>query len=638
MKKISSLILLSTGLLFLSSCADYHLRQGNRLSKQFAYSEAIPEYEKAESKKPSMAAEVGIAESHRMMNNTVNAEQAYAKVVERKDAQAIHKLRYAQMLMINGKHAAAKPWLEAYLKENPKDEAAEDLLISCDKVDELKKDSARYTVELSKINTGQSNFSPIAYKDGIVFTTDRSTETAKSKMYAWTGKPFLEMYFAKPDNAGGWNIPEPLKGEVNGMYHDGPAAYSNDTIMYFTRNNYIGKKTKESPDDVVNLKIYQSAFRDNKWTNVEEFTYNSNDYSTGHPTLSKDGNTMYFISDMPNGLGGTDVWMTQKVDGKWNQPVNMGPKINTPYNEMFPSLYGDTLLYFASQGHINLGGLDIFTSIKRNNEWSEPENVGYPINTSYDDFGISVNDSTMGGLFSSNRANPVQDNIYGFVRNDLRFILNGLVVEKPTQLPLTDVSVDLINKGTGQKVDNAVTLVDGKFVFKLEPNTDYTVVANKDGYYKKSADVSTVGKKVSEEMNMTLKLEMEKIIVNKPIAIENIYYDFDKWNIRSDAAAGLDKLVGLMNENPTIIIELSSHTDSRGKDNYNQTLSEKRAQSAVDYIIAHGIAKDRITARGYGESRLINRCGNKEKCTEPEHQQNRRTEFKVTGFQKKENM
>jgi len=638
MKKIFYIILVLPALILLNSCADYHLRQGNRLFKQFAYSEAIPEYEKALSKKPSADAEIGIAESHRLMNNTAKAEESYAKVVERSDVQPIHKLRYAQLLMINGKHSAAKPWLESYLKDNPKDEAAEDLLISCDKVDELKKDSARYSVELSKINTGQSNFSPTIYKDGIVFTTDRSTVTAKSKMYAWTGKPFLDMYFAKPDKTGGWSIPEALKGDINGKYHDGPATFSNDTVMYFTRNNYIGKKTKKGADDVVNLKIYESTYRNNAWTKVEEFPYNSNDYSTGHPTLSKDGNTMYFVSDMPGGLGGTDIWMTKKVDGKWNQPVNLGAVINTPYNEMFPSLFADTLLYFSSQGHTNLGGLDIFTSVKNNDTWSQPENMGYPINTSYDDFGVSMGDSAVGGLFSSNRANTMQDNIYSFVRNDLHFTLTGFVVEKPTQLPLSDVNVELINKATGQKVNNAVTLIDGKFVFTLDRNTDYTVVATKDGYYKKSADVSTVGKKVSEDMKMTLKLEMEKIIVNKPIAIENIYYDFDKWDIRSDAAAGLDKLVSLMKENPTILIELSSHTDSRGNDKYNQTLSEKRAQSAVNYIIAQGIDKGRIVARGYGESRLVNHCGNKEKCDETEHQQNRRTEFKVTGFRKSENM
>jgi len=651
MKKVSSIILFASALILLNSCADYHLRQGNRLFNQWAYSQAIPEYEKAQSKKPSAQAAIGIAESYRKMNNTVKAEDAYAKVVSMSEAEPIHKLHYAQLLMINGKHSAAKPYLESYLKDKPDDKAAQDLLASCDKVEDLKKDSLRYSVEVSKLNTGESNFSPTVYKDGIVFATDRTSAKAKTqgsevslshftpRIYAWTGKPFLDMYFSKPDNSGGWSIPEPLKGDVNGVYHDGPAAFSTDSIMYFTRNNYKAKKPTKGADDVVNLKIYASKYRNNTWTAVEEFPYNSNDYSTGHPTLTKDGSTMYFVSDMPGGLGGTDIWMTQKVDGKWGQPVNAGGVINTPYNEMFPTLVGDTMLYFSSMGHTNMGGLDIFTSVKRpgDTQWSEPENIGYPINTSYDDFGIEVNDS-LGGLFSSNRANPVQDQIYQFKRNDLHFTLHGIVVEKSTQLPIPSVNIELINKTTGKKVDNAVTTVDGKFEFKLDQNTDYTVVAMKDGYYKKSADVSTVGLKVSTDMNVTLKLEMEKIIVNRPIAIENIYYDFDKWDIRPDATAGLDKLVGMMKENPSILIELSSHTDARGSDKYNQKLSEKRAQSAVDYIIAQGIDKDRLVARGYGESRLINHCDNKAKCTEEEHQQNRRTEFKITGFRKKENM
>jgi peptidoglycan-associated lipoprotein len=645
MKKIISLAIISSTVLLLSSCADYHLRQGNRLFKEYAYSEAIPEYQKALRKKSSFTAELGIAESNRLMNNTVKAEEGYAKVVESSQAEPIHKFRYAQLLMINGKHAAAKPWLEAYLKDNPKDEAAEDLLISCDKVDDLKKDSLRYTVELSKLNSGESNFSPTVYKDGVVFTTDRKGKS-KSKgislipsVYSWTGRPFLDMYFSKPDKSGGWSTPEALKGDVNGLYHDGPAAFSGDTIMYFTRNNYMGRKTKLGTDEVVNLKIYESRYRNNTWTQVQEFPFNSDNYSTGHPTLTKDGNTMYFVSDMPGGLGGTDIWMTQKVDGKWTAPVNMGAKVNTPYNEMFPSLFADTLMYFSSQGHTNLGGLDIFTMVKRDGQWTDPENIGYPINTSYDDFGVSMTDSAVGGLFSSNRgSNTMLDNIYTFKLNDLHFTLNGIVVEKPTQLPLSDVKIELINKATGEVVNNAVTLMDGKFMFKLDRNTDYIVAANKEGYYKVSEEVSTVGKKVSEDMNMTLKLEMEKIIVNKPIAIENIYYDYDKWDIRPDAAEGLDKLVTMMKEYPAILIELSSHTDSRGNDAYNQKLSEKRAQSAVDYIVAHGIDKDRIVAKGYGESRLVNRCGNKVQCTETEHQQNRRTEYKVTGFRKTDNM
>lgn len=261
-------------------------------------------------------------------------------------------------------------------------------------------------------------------------------------------------------------------------------------------------------------------------------------------------------------------------------------------------------------------------------------NVGYPINTSFDDFGIAMNDSGTAGLFSSNRNvdNTTQDNIYDFTVNDLRFNLEGIAVEKLTQKPLAGVKVELLNLTTGKK-EYMVTEADGKFHFKLDPETDYSIVGSKDTYFTNTEKVSTKGKKQSESMYVKLKLELERIIVNKPIVLENIYYDLDKFDIRPDAAAGLDKLVGILNDNPGITIELSSHTDSRADDHYNDVLSQKRADAAVNYIIAHGISASRITAKGYGEHQLVNRCSNGVACSEEEHQANRRTEFKVVKME-----
>ncbi|MEO8088409.1 MAG: OmpA family protein, partial [Bacteroidota bacterium] len=477
----------------------------------------------------------------------------------------------------------------------------------------------------------QTNFCPTAYKDGIVFVSDRSTESAPRKMYAWTGKPFLDLYFSKQDKTGSWSIPEALKGDVNGVYHDGPAAFGNDSTMYFTRNNYVKRKTKKDDDDVVKLKIYQSNWTGTGWSSLTEMPFNSDDYSTGHPALTKDGNTMYFVSDMPGGLGGTDLWMVSKANGKWGSPMNMGPQINTAYNEMFPSVYKDSLLYFSSQGHLNMGGLDVFYASKNGTGWNDPVNMGYPLNSSQDDFGMLMNDSANGGMISSNRANSLQDNIYSFKINDLRFTLRGIAVMKNTQAPLEDVVVELLNKTTGKR-ESMTTGPDGTFMFKLDHNSDFVVVGSKDNFFTNTETLTTIGKTVSEDMEVTLKLEMEQIIINKPIVLENIYYDLDKSDIRPDAAAGLDKLVSIMKDNPGITIELSSHTDSRADDKYNMSLSQRRAESAVAYIIAQGVVNQRISAKGYGETKLINRCKNDVKCTEEEHQQNRRTEFKVTGM------
>jgi peptidoglycan-associated lipoprotein len=632
MKRFSTVISAAFVAVFLYSCgAGYHLRQGNRLYSMMAYNSAITEYEKSLSRKPLPEAKEKLAESYRNVNNMEKAEAAYADVVQLTGVKAEHKLEYAKILMRNGKYPSAVIWLESYLKEVPGDKSAQLLLESCNKIDEMKKDSAKYTLEPASINTGQSNFSPTAYKDGIVFVSDRSTESAARKMYAWTGKPYLDLYFSKQDKTGSWTIPEALKGDVNGVYHDGPAVFGNDSTMYFTRDNYVKKKTKKDDEDVVKLKIYQSAWTGEGWSSLTEMPFNSNEYSTGHPALTKDGNTMYFVSDMPGGAGGTDLWMAKKENGTWGNAINMGAEINTPYNEMFPTVYHDSVLYFSSQGHMNMGGLDVFSASRTSAGWTAPVNLGYPLNSSQDDFGILMNDSANGGMISSNRSNTMQDNIYAFKVNDLRFTLRGIAVLKTTQAPLEGVVVELLNKTSGKR-ESVTTGADGTFTFKLEQNSEFVVVGSKDNFFTNTETVSTIGKPTSEDMVVTLKLEMEQIIINKPIVLENIYYDLNKSDIRPDAAAGLDKLVTIMKDNPGITIELSSHTDARAADKYNMNLSQRRAESAVKYIISQGVAKERITAKGYGETKLINRCKNDVKCTEEEHQQNRRTEFKVLSM------
>ncbi len=638
MKRYSTIFTAVVIAIILNSCgAGYHLRQGNLLYSELAYNSAITEYEKALSRKPIAEAKIKLAESYRNVNNMPKAEEAYANVVQMTAVKPEHKLEYAKILMRNSKYQSAIIWLESYLKDMPGDKNAQMLLESCDKIDELKKDSLKYTIEPVNINTGQSNFSPTAYKDGIVFVSDRSTDMAARKMYAWTGQPFLDLYFSKKDKTGAWAIPEALKGDVNGVYHDGPAVFGNDSTMYFSRDNYVHKKTRKGDDDVVNLKIYESKWTSAGWSALTELPFNSDDYSCGHPALSKDGNTMYFVSDKSGGLGGTDIWMVKKEGGKWGTPVNMGPQINTAYNEMFPTVYQDSILYFSSQGHRNMGGLDIFYASKNGDSWNDAVNMGYPLNSSHDDFGLLMNDSATGGMFSSDRANTVQDNIYSFKMNDLRFNLHGIAVLKTTQAPLEGVVVELLNKTSGKR-ETFTTGPDGTFNFKLNQNSDFVVVGSKDNFFTNTETVSTIGKTVSEDMSVTLKLEMEEIVVNKPIVLENIYYDLDKWAIRPDAAVGLDKLVSIMKDNPSITIELSSHTDSRSDDKYNMILSQKRAEAAVNYIIAQGIGKERIAAKGYGETKLINRCKNGVECSEEEHQQNRRTEFKVTSMGKKSNM
>lgn len=627
-------IIAISAIVLLSSCAGYHARQGNRLYSLLAYNQAITEYEKALGKKSFPNEQVKLAESYYLTNNMDKALEAYGKAAGTNAMTTDSKLHYAQVLMQKSKYDDAKTWFEKYLADKPNDEAAKQLMASCAQTAMFVDEVNKYDLQKLALNTGENNFSPTLYKEGFVFVSDRSAKSSARTNYSWTGKPFLNLFYVKQEKTGSFGTPESLTGDINGIYHEGPVTFTADgNTIFFTRNNYIKRNPEKSNDDEVNLKIYSASLKDGKWTDIKEFAYNSDDYSCGHPVLTKDGNTMYFVSDMPGTMGGTDIWMTSKVNNEWSKPVNAGANINTSMNEMFPSLWNDSILYFASKGHMNMGGLDLFSSQNKNGAWSKAENMKSPINSSYDDFGFAMNADGFSGYLTSNRANSLEDNIYSFTRTNLIFTLSGIVVDKVTQLPIAGVMIELLDKETGKK-ESVTTEADGKFTFKLKANSDYEVVGTKESYFTNTEKVTTKGKTASEDMFVKLRMEMEQIIVDKPIVLENIYYDLDKWNIRADAAIELDKLVIIMKDNPTIKIELSSHTDSRANDDYNMVLSQKRAESAVEYLVAHGVARSRMTAKGYGETKLVNKCSNDVPCSEPEHQQNRRTEFKVTEIRK----
>ena len=621
------------GLMLLSGCASYHMRQGNRLYSLMAYTSAVKEYEKALDSRHKRDAQRQLAAAYLKMNNIEKARSYYGAIVNDTavKATAAERQQYADLLMRSGMYELATMVLQ---KQTDLDARGRMLLISCDSVQEWRMDSLRYDIRKSNVNSGgESNFSPTYYKDGIVFVSDRGKMNSRT-VYEWTGRPFLDAYFAKTDKDGNLGSAEKIQGDINGIYHEGPMAINakGDTL-YLTRNNYVKKKVGKSSEQVVNFKIYQLYKKDTLWTGLKELSFNSSEFNCGHPALSGDGNTMYFSSDRPGGSGGSDLYVTTKVNGVWSDPKNLGTTVNTAGNESFPYLWNDSIFYFSSDGGYGLGGLDIYRCEMVNGQPSAPTNAGYPFNTNFDDFGIAINKLGTEGYLSSNRdsKNTEIDQIYQVTFNDVRFTLQGIAINKRTQLPVEGVVVELKNVTTGRK-ETVITGPDGKFKFKLNPRSDYTVSGSKDGYFTNTEEVTTVGKTKSEDMYVKLKLELEEIVVNKPIVLENIYYDLDKWDIRPDAAAGLDVLVQIMKETPAIRIELGSHTDSRADDVYNDELSQKRAETAANYIVAHGISRDRITAKGYGERQLVNGCGNDVKCTEEEHQANRRTEFKVVSI------
>ena len=417
--------------------------------------------------------------------------------------------------------------------------------------------------------------------------------------------------------------------KINTKYHEASVTFSPDNeTMYFTRNNY-GKKLKRDKNGVNNLKIYMSKKVDDEWMEAVEVPFNSDDYSTGHPALSPDGKQLYFVSDMPGSIGQTDIFVVDVLENNsFSEPRNLGPEINTERKEMFPFI-NDQKLYFSSDGHTGLGGLDVYEVPYTEEEgFQEVKNLGQPINSNRDDFSYIVNEENQKGYFASNRSEGKgDDDIYSFERLDLEKIpasdsaIAGVVTELITGDIMPQQLVELLDEN-GIKLKEMVSDDDGRFIFEdLEADTKYTIKANKDEYFENIQEVTTVESDTVDVVVAMKKLK-EMIAVEegiKKLKTEMIHFDFDKSYIRQDASEELDKLIEVMTEYPTMVIKIESHTDSRGKRAYNRYLSDNRAKFTRDYIISMGIAPERIeSAIGYGEEKLLNNCDGSVACTEQE--------------------
>ena len=538
---------------------------------------------------------------------------------------------YAKILMALEKYDEAKKWFNIYLTKVPDYFVAEMLLASCHSINTFKVDTSLYTVKEIEMSEVATSFGEVPYKGGIVFTGDKLV-FKNHKKYGWTGRSYLDLYFSQKDKNGKWLSPMLLKGNINGQYHEGPACFTKaGNVVYFTRSNTIKNKLKKSSKSENNLKIYRAELVGDSWTNVTELPFNNDEYSCGHPSLSPDENTLYFISDMSGGFGGTDIYKSV-YDGKtWSKPMNLGSVVNTPGNEMFPYMHQDNSFYFSSDSHNNLGGLDVFVTSYDGTKWLQVENLNYPLNSSKDDFAYVLNPDNKTGFVSSNRSN--EDKMYEITKNDPTFILSGNVKQKGSNRFIDSAVIELVNTSNNTK-EFVYTDKNGQYKTKLKPQSSYLIRASKVMYFTVSSplQLNMSGKKISE--NFTGNFILDEIIIEKPIVLENIYYDLDKWNIRPDAEAELNKVVQAMADNPKIHIELSSHTDSRAGDQYNLVLSDKRARAAVEYLIQKGVAAKRMKWKGYGETKLVNKCKNDVPCSEEEHQQNRRTEFKVIKIDK----
>lgn len=601
------------------------LAKAQKLEKSLAFSDAIPLYLKAlDRDSNNEKAMRGIAECYRMTNQTEQAETYYRKLVQANYATPMDKLRLAQVLMSNANYSDAQKYFSEYNASATNDDRAKNQLDAISKLDGFLKDSARFNITTAPLNTANSDFSPAKFADGFVFVSSRERGGLKEKTHSWTGDPYLSLFYAKGNLNSNPNI-SPFAEELRSEYNDGPVVFGPmGDEMFLTRNN---SKLPFRNDKTARLKIVFSKLVDGKWSDPVDLPFNRAQYNMAHACLSQDGKRLYFSSDMPGGNGGMDLYYSDRDGMVWSEPVNLGKKINTAGNDVFPYIAPDGKLYFASDGWPGLGGLDIFKA-ELENQTEDPLNAGFPINTHKDDFGIWISSDLTHGLLSSNRKGGTGDDDIWSIDFVNKIVIYGIVAEKETMIPVPNATVYL--KDTlGNVVGTDVTDEQGNYSIKGDFNTSYVVSTNPDGYFAKSESFNTYN---ATNDSMRVDLLLEKIIINKPIVLENIYYDFDKWNIRPDAAIELDKLVIILKENPKIVIELGSHTDCRGIDAYNTILSQRRAQSAVDYIVIKGgIESSRISAKGYGETQHVNKCKNNVLCTEAEHQQNRRTEFKVVS-------
>lgn len=758
----------------MSVLAQSNIKKAREAAADFEYAKAIALYNESFATTPP-----GISESREIAlcyiktGETVKAEEWLQKVISSGNSTAADLLNYARVLHSNGKYIdAVKQYQEYGLTEPNESGKVSKWVYSCQKSMEwLDGDSLIYdVVNLQNLNTESSEFGMIPFGEGFIFSSDRMLADktySKDDICGWTGNPYLKMYLVSGIDGQELNSQPAEIESLSHRYHDGQGVYdSQNKILYFTRTNsrkikkplnndptsWVERATEESSAN--KLEIYTARYDNGKWTDIKPFAYNNVAYSTGHPALSSDGKILYFMSDMPGGYGNADIYYCEhNYDGSWSLPLNAGSTINTEGNELFPFVDNKDNLYFSSDGHIGMGGLDIFVVKGSKASWTAPENLKAPVNSSKDDFSFCITYPKETSYISSNReGGKGKDDIYYFVpapkpvligttyerkkdsslvllkkvnvskkpagnvsadtlvsdyngkfsttvdynkptdfmilKNGLKFIpttitprrtqgdtiyadiiteaMRPLVLVGKVRAQLNDDTL-VVLKNVNVKIenleDNEVFNVSsnekGAFMTPISVGKPYLLTMEKEGFYTAQNRITTKAtsndtiyieiiadiikndtltqSRITEMIRDSVNLIMvtKPYEIDKKIIVKNIYYDYDKWDIRPDAETELNRLVGILKNNPSINIELSSHTDSRGSFLYNDELSQKRAESAVAYITSKGIDARRLKAKGYGERKLfLKKCADGGNCTEEEHQMNRRTEFKVTSIRK----
>ena len=664
-----------------SSNANSQLKIAEREYKKLHFLSAVSYLNKVvQADSTSVRAMELMADSHRNLRNYDEALEWYGKLSKQSNLKSEWVLFYAEALANKEKYEESEKWYRKYLSLVPADKRASSFI----KADAASfQGNSDWSVSTTDLNTPASEYSPAWYKKGLLFISNRKPKEIVKNVFGWDQTPFSDVFVVdnlekitkvKLDSNSSAGISNayrnndddtdptsndsktvgvynpnvynassalstsnayPLHGTIKTRFHEGPLVISSDGSLLFTRNNYSKFNASTSKEGIIKLKLYQASGIN--WNKVEELPFNSDEYSCGHPALSNDGNVLIFVSDMPGGFGGKDLYSSVKTSGgkQWTKPVNMGKKINTEGNEMFPFWGKDGVLFFASTGYAGLGGLDIFeVMLKDLRPVGTPHNLGAPINSSADDFGLIRSEDGKSGYFSSNRYG--NDDIYSYLRQSYSIKLRGKILDARTDVawPGSKVFLRTSNGNDTLKVSNK-----GEFSFELDKETDYEVIGYNPDYVTKRQFLSTTGIRSDTTIIVNFMLDKaetsQKWVVKncdslkRVFNIPNIYYNLDASTIREDSKIVLDNLAQLMKAHSEISIITASHCDSRASAMYNKALSLRRGGATRAYLLSKGIKPGRVRVEYYGKSRLVNRCFDGVNCSEEDQQLNRRTEFDV---------
>ncbi|MBC3759517.1 OmpA family protein [Hyunsoonleella sp. SJ7] len=579
-----------------------------------------------------------LADCYAYMRNPAMASRYYKRVVKQKNVPIEYYYSYAQSLRGIKKYDESREWLQRF-KDSGGVSNTIDFERDLDFISHVFNAKKQYFLKRTRLNSKFSDFGALEHNGKIYFTSSRDEGIAVKRLYGWNEQPFLDIYVTEKGSKRRPDHTYKLKGDVNSLYHDGPVTISNDgKTMYFSRNkaNRFGKETDKK--GVSNMNIYRATFKDSIWTDVEDLSINSKDFSTQHPALNNDNTRLYFTSDMPGGFGGSDIYYVDiNPDGTLGEPVNVGEIVNTKDKEGTPFINNEGILFFSSDGHFGLGLLDIYGTITDDDgNIADIVNLGVPVNSEKDDFSFSMNPDGLTGYFSSNRrGGRGSDDIYEFYRKPLLNV-RGQVVDAINTKPIPNAKIKLLD-ADGNQIADMITDKDGFYEINIDRNKDYKIVGSQNKYIDDYREFTSKRLSSIESIivaNLILNPKQE-VVVLADLSLNTIYFDFDSNRIREDAKKELDKIVGLMTTDyPEMVIRIESHTDSRGSLSYNDRLSIDRANATYEYLISKGIDADRITEhKGFGERRLTNGCEDGAKCEEGDHQLNRRTQFIVVKME-----